>query len=144
MAYQPQDGLAPLIVVNTWKMVPFVAVMVMAGLQGIDRSLYEAARVDGATFVDEVRYITLPNLKPILFSTVMLLTIWGFNAFTIIYTMTGGGPADSSLIIPLHIFRVAFEFFDFNLAAAESIVLFVMLAALIGLYIRFFSPSEEV
>lgn len=140
----PRTVLPALIVVNTWKMVPFVAVMVMAGLQGIDRSLYEAARVDGATFVDEVRYITLPNLKPILFSTVMLLTIWGFNAFTIIYTMTGGGPADSSLIIPLHIFRVAFEFFDFNLAAAESIVLFVMLAALIGLYIRFFSPSEEV
>ncbi len=139
----PKTVMPALIVVNTWKMVPFVAVMVLAGLQSIDTTLYEAARVDGANFLHEIRYVTLPHLRAVLLSILLVLTIWGFNAITIIFTMTKGGPADKSLVAPLHIFRTAFQYFDFNLAAAESIVLFVVIGIIIFIYIKVFSPLKE-
>ncbi len=139
----PSTVLGALILVNVWKMFPFVAVMVLAGLQGIDRNLYEAARVDGATFWQEVRLITLPNLRHVLLSVLLLLTIWGVNSITLIYTMTGGGPADLSLILPLHVYRMGFQFFNFNVAAVESLFLFVILAILIAVYLRLFGERVE-
>lgn len=120
-----------LIAVDVWKMFPFVALMVLASLQGIDSTLYEAAKVDGAKFWHEVRYIMLPHIAPVLASVTLLLLIWGFNGITIIYTMTGGGPANRSLILPIQIFKEAFEAFDFHRAAALSLVLFVVLFVVI-------------
>jgi len=117
--------------VNVWKMFPFVALMVLAALQGIPDALYEAARVDGATFYHEVRHIMLPHLGGVLASVSLLLLIWGLNGITLIYAMTGGGPANRSLILPLQIFKEAFEAFDFNRAAALSLVLFVVLFTVI-------------
>lgn len=131
----PKLVLPSLMAVNIWKMFPFVAVMVLAGLQSIPAELYEAARVDGATFLDEVRYIMLPLLRPVLGSVSLLLLIWGMNGITIIYTMTNGGPANRSLILPIQIFKQAFEQFDFNGAAALSLVLFAALFAAIVLQI---------
>ncbi len=137
------DTVIPsLIVVNTWKLYPFVAIMVLAGLQGIDRTLYEAARVDGATWWQEIAHITLPQLRAVLLAVLLLLTIWGFNAITIIYTMTRGGPANRSLIVPIQIFREAFEFFDFNRAAAISVWLLGLLVVLIAVYLRLFGREE--
>jgi len=89
-----------------------------------------------------VRYITLPQLRPVLGSVLLLLLIWGFNAITLIYTMTRGGPANRSLIVPIQIFRQAFEFFDFHLAAATSVLLFLFLTALIAGYLRLFGRAE--
>lgn len=139
----PSTVLGALILVNVWKMFPFVAVMVLAGLQGIDRNLYEAAKVDGATFWQEVRHITLPNLRHVLLSILLLLTIWGVNSITLVFTMTGGGPADLSLILPLHVYRMGFQFFNFNVAAVESLFLFAILAILIAVYLRLFAEREE-
>ena len=140
---RPATVLPALIAVNVWKMFAFVAVMVLAGLQGIDPSLYEAARVDGSSFWHEVRWIMLPGLRGVLVSILLLLTIWGFNSVTIIYAMTQGGPADLTLILPLHVYRMGFSFFNFNAAAAESILLFAILAALIAVYLRLFSHREQ-
>ena len=140
---RPATVLPALIAVNVWKMFAFVAVMVLAGLQGIDPSLYEAARVDGSSFWHEVRWIMLPGLRGVLVSILLLLTIWGFNSITIIYAMTQGGPADLTLILPLHVYRMGFSFFNFNAAAAESILLFAILAALIAVYLRLFSHREQ-
>lgn len=124
-----------LVAVEVWKMFPFVALMVLATLQGIPQSLYEAARIDGAHFVHEVRYIMLPHLTGVLLSVTMLLLIWGFNGVTIIYAMTGGGPANRSLILPIRIFKEAFESFNFNGAAALSLVLFAGLFVVILLQV---------
>ena len=112
----PQTVILALAFVNIWKMFPFVCVMVLAGLQAIDLELYEAATMDGATVAQKTRYITLPFLRNVLFSLLILLTIWGFNGITIIYTMTRGGPADLSLTLPIHIYKQAFEFFLLNLS----------------------------
>jgi multiple sugar transport system permease protein len=136
---RPLSVMPALIAVNVWKMFPFVAVMVTAGLQSIDKTLYEAARVDGAGTADEIRYITLPGLRHVLVSVLLLLTIWGFNSITLIFVMTQGGPADVSLILPLHVYRMGFMFFNFNAAAAESIFLFAILAVLIAVYLKVFA-----
>jgi multiple sugar transport system permease protein len=139
----PHTVLPALIAVNVWKMFAFVAVMVLAGLQGIDITLYEAARVDGSSFWDELRYITLPGIRHVLVSILLLLTIWGFNSITIIYAMTQGGPAELSLILPLHVYRMGFSFFNFNAAAAESIFLFLILTILIAVYLKLFTSRRE-
>ncbi len=120
-----------LIAVDVWKTFPFVALMVLAALQGIPQSLYEAARIDGANFYHEVRYIMLPHLASVLASVSLLLLIWGMSGITLIYAMTGGGPANRSLILPIQIFKEAFEAFNFNRAAALSVMLFVGLFIII-------------
>jgi multiple sugar transport system permease protein len=133
-----------LIAVNVWKMFPFVAVMVLAGLQAVPDSLYEAARVDGARFRDEVRYVMLPHLKPILVSITLLLLIWGLNGITLIYAMTKGGPANRSLITPIQIYKQGFENFRFGEAAALSVMFFVVVLVFVALYIRAFGRRAEV
>ncbi len=133
-----------LIAVNVWKLFPFVAIMVLAGLQSVPETLYEAARIDGANFWDEVRHVMLPQIRPVLVAITLLLVIWGLNAITIIYTMTRGGPANRTLITPIQIFRHAFESFQFNEAAALSVMFFGVAAVIVAIYIRTFGvPKEE-
>lgn len=132
----PHTVLPALTAVNVWKMFPFVAIMVLAGLQSIPVSLYEAARVDGATWLQEVRYITLPGLKVILSSITLLLLIAGVNSITIIYATTKGGPAERSLITSIQIFVEAFEHFDFHRATALSVMFFLITTVFIVAYIR--------
>ena len=131
----PRTVLPALVAVNVWKMFPFVAVMVLAGLQAIPVSLYEAARVDGANFWQEVRFITLPQLRPILVVITLLLLIAGVNSITIIYGTTRGGPADRSLIIAIQIFVESFEQFRFNRGSALSVLFFAVSTVFIVLYI---------
>ena len=138
----PDLVLPSVIAVNVWKMFPFVAVMVLAGLQAIPETLYEAARVDGAHFLHEVRFIMLPQLRPVLVSIGLLLLIWGMNGITIIYAMTHGGPANQSLILPLQIFKEAFESFQFNTAGALSLMLFLALFAAILFYTVVFQSKD--
>ena len=115
-----------LIAINVWKLFPFVAIMVLAGLQAIPADLYEAAKVDGASFWQEVRFVTLPQVRPVITAVTLLLVIWGLNSITIIYAITGGGPANRTLITPIQIFKLAFESFQFNQAAALSVIFFVV------------------
>jgi len=138
----PNTVMPALIAVNAWKMFPFVALMVLAGLQSVPDELYEAARIDGANFLHEVWHIMLPQLRPVLVAVTLLLVIWGLDGITIIYSMTGGGPAGRSMIFPIQIYAEAFEFFQFNRAAALSVVYFLMIVLLIAVYIRVFAKAE--
>lgn len=140
----PTTVLPALVAVNVWKMFPFVAIMVLAGLQSIPTSLYEAARVDGAGFWHEVRYITLPQLRPVLASVTLLLLISGVNSITIIYSMTAGGPADRSLITSIQIYDEAFQYFNFGEASALSILFFAVTTLFIALYIRNSTRREKL
>ncbi|MFC7396394.1 carbohydrate ABC transporter permease [Chelatococcus sp. GCM10030263] len=132
----PSTVLPALTAVNIWKMFPFVSIMVLAGLQAIPVSLYEAARVDGANWWHEIRYITLPGLKTILSSITLLLLIAGVNSITIIYATTKGGPADRSLITSIQIYVEAFQHFDFNRSSALSVMFFLITTVFIVAYIR--------
>jgi len=139
----PHTVMPALITVNSWKMFPFVAVMVLAGLQSVPEELYEAARVDGANFWHEVWHIMLPHLRPVLISVTLLLTIWALDGITIIYSITGGGPANRSMIMPIQIYLQAFQYFEFNRAAALSVLYFLFIAVLIVLYMRVFATQEK-
>lgn len=139
----PHLVMPALILVNVWKMFPFVAVMVLAGLKGIEQSLFEAADVDGANLLQKLFYITIPQLRPILTTLILLLTIWGFNSITLIYTMTGGGPANLSMILPIHIFQQTFQYYNLHKAAAESIILFFILLIIIVMYMKTLTEKEN-
>jgi multiple sugar transport system permease protein len=132
-----------MIAINIWKLFPFVAVMVLAGLQTVPEELYESARIDGATFWDEVRHIMLPQLRPVLLTIGLLLTIWGLNAITVIYTITRGGPANRTLITPIQILRHAFEALEVNQAAALSALYFAVSLILVAIYVRFVATRDD-
>ena len=134
-----------MIAINVWKLFPFVAIMVLAGLQSIPQELYEAARMDGANYWDEVRQIMLPQIRPVVTAVTLLLIIWALNAVTIIYAITKGGPANRTLITPIQIFRLAFENVEFNQAAALSVMFFAVVMVIVLAYIKVFAnqPGEN-
>lgn len=125
-----------MIAINVWKMFPFVAIMILAGLQSIPNDLYEAARIDGAGFWDEVRYVMLPQVRPVIIAVSLLLVIWALNHITIIFAITRGGPANRTLITPIQIFRTAFESVQFGQAAALSVMFFCVTITVVFIYIR--------
>lgn len=132
-----------LIAINVWKLFPFVAIMVLAGLQAIPADLYEASKIDGASFWQEVWHITLPQVRPVLVAVTLLLVIWGLNAITLIYAITQGGPANLSLITPIQIYQLAFTSFQFNEAAALSVLFFIVAAIIVAIYIKVIPSGTE-
>ncbi|HHY49043.1 MAG TPA: sugar ABC transporter permease [Alphaproteobacteria bacterium] len=132
-----KDTVMPvMIAINVWKLFPFVAIMVLAGLQSIPNDLYEAARVDGASFWDEVWHVSIPGVRPVIVAVTLLLVIWALNSITIIYAITRGGPANKTLITPIQIFRLAFENVAFNQAAALSVMFFGVVIVIVFIYIK--------
>ncbi|MCI6375294.1 MAG: sugar ABC transporter permease [Clostridiales bacterium] len=115
-------ALGSVMVTAIWKAIPFMAITMLAALQSIDMSLYEAARVDGASSFQCFRYITFTGIKEVSITTVLLQIIWTFNQFDLVYTMTKGGPSNSSQIIPVYTYLTAFNFFKLNKAAAIGVV----------------------
>ncbi|MDR6819930.1 multiple sugar transport system permease protein [Neorhizobium sp. 2083] len=132
-----------LIAINVWKLFPFVAIMVLAGLQSIPNDLYEAARVDGANFWQEVWHIMIPQVRSVIVAVTLLLVIWGLNSITIIYAITRGGPANRTLITPIQIFRLAFESTNFNQAAALSVMFFAVALVIVIIYIKALASTQE-
>lgn len=132
----PRLAQISLILANTWKFFPLVMITLFAGLQDVPRQLLEAAQVDGANRFETFRKIVLPTILPSISTAVLLSTIWAYNSFTLPIIMTGGGPLRATEIFGLHIFKLAFDSFDFGAAAAVSIVLFLQILIVIVLYLR--------
>lgn len=128
--------LASVVAVRVWNGLPFVVIFLLAGMQSISRSLYEAASIDGATLIGRFRFITLPLLKPVLGVIVMLLMITGFGHFEINFIMTGGGPRDMTNVGAVYAYQQAFNFFRFDYASAASGVVLLMTSAICIFYIR--------
>lgn len=106
---QPFAAKVSVIAVNVWLGVPFMMVAILGGLQAIPRELYEAAEVDGATAWQRFRNVTLPGLRPISSTIVLLGIIWTFNQFPVIYLVTAGGPGGSTNILVTQAFDKAFQ-----------------------------------
>lgn len=122
--------------VSVWIWTPFVTLSFLAGLQNIDQELFEAARVDGATWLQRFRYITLPILKPILIIVILLRTIWMFNKFDIVWLLTQGGPLHATEHLPVLSYRRAFTMFEVGNGAAISVINFFLLTVLIFVYLK--------
>ncbi|MCF7890586.1 sugar ABC transporter permease [Candidatus Bipolaricaulota bacterium] len=118
----PQLAMPSVILAEVWRAYPFVMVILLAGLQAIPEQLYEAARVDGATFLQVFRYITLPQLKRPFAVALALDVIWEFRRFGVVYTMTQGGPGHATEIFSMRVYKEYFDFFNFEYASAMAIV----------------------
>ncbi|HEV7365232.1 MAG TPA: sugar ABC transporter permease [Gemmatimonadales bacterium] len=133
----PQAAWAPIILADVWKTTPFVALLLLAGLQNIDASLYEAARIDGASAWRQFRYVTLPLLKPALLVALIFRTLDAFRVFDLIYALTGGGPGTSTEPIALYTFNALLQNLQFGYGSALSVIVFVLTFSLALVYIRF-------
>jgi multiple sugar transport system permease protein len=128
--------LPALIFVVFWKYNAFLIIGLLAGLQGIPLQLYESAKIDGANAVQRFFYITLPQLKPIIFVLLTLQIIWRFNHFDIVWVMTRGGPANSSHLIATYAYQHAFISLDFGYASALGVLGMVFLGIFIVILVQ--------
>jgi ABC-type sugar transport system permease subunit len=133
------SGLAwvPVILADVWKTTPFVALLLLAGLQNIDASLYEAARIDGASAWRQFRHVTLPLLRPAILVALIFRTLDAFRVFDLVYVMTGGGPGTSTEPIALYTFNTLLQNLRFGYGSALSVIVFAVTFALALGYIRF-------
>lgn len=123
------------ILVSIWKGYPLVMVQILAGIQTISTDMYEAAEIDGASMWQRFRYITIPALKPILTTILILDTVWVFKQFTMIWLMTSGGPGSTTMVSAIEIYKNAFSYFKYGLASAQSVYILVI-CYLIGVVFR--------
>lgn len=130
--------------VNVWKGFPFAAIMLLAGLQGIPKSLYEAASIDGASAWKQFRHVTMPSLKPVSVIVFLLLVIWTIKDFGIVYVLTGGGPSRVTEVLTIFIYRAGFKSFDFGLAAAAGMFLLIVSVAFTVLYMKATKAGDSV
>jgi ABC-type sugar transport system permease subunit len=137
----PVAAWIPLLLADAWKTTPFVAILLLAGLQQIDRSLYEAADVDGAGAWRQFRHITLPLLAPALLVAALFRSLDAFRVFDLVYVMTGGGPGTATEPIALYTFATLLQNLQFGLGAALSIIVFAIAFVVALAAIRLFGGS---
>lgn len=122
-------ALIGVIIVSVWRNVGYFMIIYLAGLQGIPKSLYEAADTDGVTKWQQFRYITLPMLAPSHFFVFMMLTINSFKAFDLIFVLTEGGPGTATTVLGMYIYDEAFSYAHYGLASAAAMILFLVVAS---------------
>ena len=133
----------PIVLGDVWKSTPFVALLLLAGLQGIDASLYEAARMDGAGRWRRFTQITLPRLMPAITVALVFRTMDAFRVFDLVYVLTTGGPGTATEVISLYAFTTLLQDLRFGYGATLSIVTFVLTFVLALAYVRLLRTPEE-
>ena len=140
----PNLAMGCVIAVVVWAGTPFYAMSFLAGLQAIAKELYEAAEIDGASIVQQFFYITVPRLKTIFITTVMLSTIWTATNLTFVLILTRGGPANRTEIFPDLAYQIALGARRLGMGAAVSLVFFpVLVIFIIVLTRRMLREREE-
>lgn len=129
-------AMPSVILASVWKDLGFVMVILLAGLQAIPDTLYEAATLDGASARQRHRSITLPLLTPSLFFVLIISLINGFQVFDQVWVMTGGGPAGSSTVVVEQIVKNTFSYGRAGYASAQSVVLFAIILAITAVQLR--------
>lgn len=139
---QTSTAFIGVIVTIVWQGIPFFALMILAGLQGIPGELYEAADIDGATGIQKLFRVTIPSIKNTIYITMLLRIIWVANSVDIIFNMTGGGPAYSSQTLSVYIFNEA-NSLDLGYASAMAILLALALCSVAVPYLISTFRKEE-
>ena len=133
---EPVGAMVWLIIVDLWYYTPIVILLVSAGLATVPVEVREAAKLDGATAFQTVRYVLLPILKPVLVVALLIRTIGGMRAFDTIFVITGGGPARATEVANLFAYKLGFWFFEMGKASAIAWLLLIISVVLSGLYLR--------
>lgn len=134
--FEPESALNAVTVMRVWKALGSNMVLLLAGLQGIPRELYEAARVDGSNRWQQFRYVTLPGLRPMLTYVVVMDVIYLTQSFAEIFVLTDGGPLGSTTTVNFLIYQQAFQYNQMGTASAMAFVLFALIAGLSYLSLR--------
>jgi multiple sugar transport system permease protein len=138
----PLASQIAVILVHAWKDAPFMAIILLAGMQGIPEDLYDAARVDGASGWQRFWMVTAPLIMPLTITMGLFRLVWSLGSFDLVYGLTFGGPGVATSVLALQVFREAILFFKFGFASAISVVLLILVAIIgvVGLWL--FRRSE--
>jgi multiple sugar transport system permease protein len=138
----PLASQIAVILVHAWKDAPFMAIILLAGMQGIPEDLYDAARVDGANAWQRFWRLTVPLIMPLTITMGLFRLVWSLGSFDLVYGLTFGGPGVSTSVLALQVFREGILFFKFGFASAISVILLILVAivGIVGLWL--FRKSE--
>ncbi len=138
----PRTALFSLVLVDIWEWTPFMFLILLAGLQAIPTDPYEAAKVDGATWFQELRHVTFPLLTPAVLIAVLLRLMDTLRIFDQVFVMTGGGPANSTETLSLYVYQIGFRFSDVGYATAMSFILLVATTVISNIFISRLRAEE--
>src|SRR5579883_1716478 len=139
----PTGALATVIGINIWRGMPFMALTLLGGLQSIPHELYEAAQTDGANFWQEFWHITLPSLNRIIAILIVLRGIWVFNWFDLMWLTTGGGPVNSTAILPILAYVTGFMSYRMSRSAAIGVMMALVLLVFVIMMSRLMLREDE-
>jgi multiple sugar transport system permease protein len=138
----PNTALIAVIIANIWQGYAFSMFTMQSALSTVPHDLEEAAIIDGASYLQRLRYVIIPYVRPVIVTVILLGLIWTTNSFTLVFVMTQGGPVDTTTIAPLLIYKTAFVHLYFGRASAISVVIFVVMAVLSVVYLRVQKTDE--
>lgn len=139
---KPFLALNCVIVVDTWRMLPMVTLMLLAAMQTVPKSTLEAAKMDGAGAVKRVLNVYLPSIKPMILVVLVLRTIQAFRVFDIIFTMTNGGPDNGTMVISFYTYYEIYNYLNYGKGAAIALVILVAMLILSVIYMRLLREKE--
>ena len=129
-------ALLSVTLINVWSGYPFYMVSILAGLQGISIDLYEASAIDGANARQQFFRITLPQIRSILISLLLLDFVWTLQQFALIWMTTGGGPIDATEMLSTFIYKQAFSKYQYSQASASAVILLIVCCVIAAFYVR--------
>lgn len=132
-----------LVLVNIWFGAPLMMVNILSALQTVPRDQYEAAQLDGSTAWQSFCYITIPHIRNVIGLLVVLRTIWVFNSFDIIYLITGGGPANKTMTVPIYAYNMGWGLKQLGRSSAVTVLLLIFLLLVCSLYFRLLNKWEK-
>lgn len=140
---EPVSAFLSVAFVDAWVGIPLIALTLISGFEAIPKSLYEAAKIDGANALQQFRDVTLPGIKNVFISLLTLVTIWTFNSFNIIWVLTQGGPMRATETLMIRIYREAFSNFELGISSTLTIVAVSILTVLTLVYMRIGRNADE-
>lgn len=139
---QTSTALIAVTIADAWKSIPFIALLILAGLKSIPEELYEAAKVDGAGILGRFRHITLPGLRSVLLVTFIMQTMWSIKAFASIWPVTMGGPADATMLLNIYAYQQSFMFLNLGYGSALAYVITAIILMLTLAYLAALRMEE--
>ena len=139
----PTLAFVAIVIADIWQWTPFVFIMMLAALASVDSAVLEAARIDGANWWQQIFLVKLPMVMHVIAITLMMRLIDAFRVLEVVYVLTFGGPGNSTEILALHIYKTAFVGQQMGVAAAVSVLLLVVVAALSWAALRLSNPMKD-
>jgi len=139
----PKLALFSVLWVNVWKNFPLIMILILGGLQSIPKSIYEAARIDGASRVQSFWHITLPQMRSLMMTIIVIDFATTFIHFDLVWTMTKGGPLRSTYLISFFLYQRGMQAFKFGYASAVGVITMLIVSICVATYIFIYSKRVE-